>query len=73
MDLNTILSFVIIDEDIRERKTRHTVDYVARVLNEYSEDEWISDFRMNKATYSYIKQTVEECWTGYIGVDQALL
>ena len=56
----------------------HAAETAARLglvslLNEYSEVEWISDFRMNKATYSYIKQTVEECWTGYIGVDQALI
>ena len=71
--MDTILAFLMIDEDIREKRTRHGPGFIHKVLNEYDDDEWERDFRMTKVTYYYIKRALEDYWNGYMAMDHVLL
>ena len=71
--MNPIIAFLILDEDVRERRTRHVGSYVATVLNTYYNEEFKRDFRMQKNVYEYIKNEIKVEWTRYISIETALL
>ena len=53
-------SFILVDDDVRERRVRHGPSYVVTVLHAYDDEAFQSDFRMPKNVYKYIRDKISD-------------